>query len=78
MDLSNSAAGDESQSVSRGGTRLYMSPEQLAGNHFDEKVDMYALGLILFELLYPMRTEREKSEVCCKSDSVCFNLLSQM
>ncbi len=41
-----------------------MSPEQLAGKHFDEKVDMYALGLILCELLYPMKTELEKSEVC--------------
>ncbi len=63
VDFSNSASGGRSQSGFGGGTRLYMSPEQLDGKHFDEKVDMYALGLILYELLYPMRTELEKSEV---------------
>ena len=45
------------------GTRLYMSPEQKAGGKYDEKVDMYALGVILFELNCPFRTTSEKSDV---------------
>ena len=49
--------------ASRGGTPLYLSPEQWAKKRSDEKVDMYALGLILFELLCPMATTSEKIEV---------------
>ena len=40
-----------------------MSPEQKAGGKYDEKVDMYALGVILFELNCPFRTTSEKSDV---------------
>jgi translation initiation factor 2-alpha kinase 3 len=44
------------------GTELYMSPEQLEGIDYDHKVDIYALGLILFELFIPFNTEMEKNE----------------
>lgn len=37
-----------------------MSPELIAGKAYDEKVDMYSLGLILFELLVPFKTEMER------------------
>ena len=42
------------------GTELYMSPEQLAKKHYDHKVDIYSLGLILLELLIPFTTQMER------------------
>lgn len=45
------------------GTHLYMSPEQAAGNRYNYKVDVYALGIILFELLMPFETDSERIRV---------------
>lgn len=42
------------------GTHLYMSPEQLKGRQYSYKVDIYSLGLILFELLMVFSTEMER------------------
>lgn len=42
------------------GTHLYMSPEQLHGHQYSYKVDIYSLGLILFELLCVFGTEMER------------------
>ncbi|KAI8143516.1 kinase-like domain-containing protein [Fennellomyces sp. T-0311] len=46
------------------GTRTYASPEQLARkpNAYDEKVDIYSLGIIFFELYKPFSTAMERAE----------------
>lgn len=44
------------------GTHLYMSPEQLKGEQYSYKVDVYSLGLIFFELLRVFGTEMERIE----------------
>ncbi|KAG2220548.1 hypothetical protein INT45_004154 [Circinella minor] len=45
------------------GTRTYASPEQLAHtpNAYDEKVDIYSLGIIFFELYKPFSTAMERA-----------------
>ncbi|XP_055612994.1 eukaryotic translation initiation factor 2-alpha kinase-like [Uranotaenia lowii] len=48
------------------GTHLYMSPEQQKGLLYDYKVDIYSLGLILFELLVSFGTEMER--ICTLKD----------
>ncbi|OCT99208.1 eukaryotic translation initiation factor 2-alpha kinase 3 isoform X1 [Xenopus laevis] len=45
------------------GTKLYMSPEQFFGQSYSHKVDIFSLGLILFELLYPFSTQMERVRV---------------
>jgi hypothetical protein len=46
------------------GTPFYCSPEQLkAGTHYDQKVDLYSLGIILFEMCHPITTGMERAEV---------------
>lgn len=42
------------------GTFLYMSPDQLECVSYSNKVDIYSLGIILYELLVPFRTEMER------------------
>lgn len=46
--------------TARVGTHLYMSPEQMNGKNYNYKVDIYSLGIILFELLIPFSTEMER------------------
>lgn len=45
------------------GTTMYASPEQLSGTLYDEKSDIYSLGIILFELFYPIKTQMERAHV---------------
>ena len=55
-------AHSHSQHTQNVGTELYRAPEQ-SGNHYDEKVDVFALGIMLVELLYPMVTKMERVQV---------------
>lgn len=45
------------------GTSTYASPEQLKGAAYDAKADIYSLGIILFELFHPFRTQMERAVV---------------
>ncbi len=51
---------DQTGSDECGGTMLYMSPEQINRQSYNQKVDIYAIGIILFELLYPFSTQMER------------------
>jgi serine/threonine protein kinase len=42
------------------GTPLYIAPEQEYSSSYNNKVDIYALGLILFELFQNMSTTHER------------------
>jgi serine/threonine protein kinase len=42
------------------GTKSYASPEQLNASIYNEKTDIYSLGLIIFELLYSLKTGMER------------------
>jgi serine/threonine-protein kinase len=42
------------------GTPLYMAPEQVAGDEADERSDIYAAGLILYEMLAGERPFKER------------------
>ncbi|XP_044303243.1 eukaryotic translation initiation factor 2-alpha kinase 3 isoform X1 [Varanus komodoensis] len=54
------------------GTKLYMSPEQVYGNTYSHKIDIFSLGLILFELLYPFSTQMERVRTLAEVRSLTF------
>ncbi|XP_036430646.1 interferon-induced, double-stranded RNA-activated protein kinase isoform X2 [Colossoma macropomum] len=65
--LATAAEGDNDEGLlertKRTGTRSYMSPEQRSQCSYDKKVDIFALGLIYFELLWNLGTKFEKQKI---------------
>ncbi|XP_039594188.1 interferon-induced, double-stranded RNA-activated protein kinase-like isoform X2 [Polypterus senegalus] len=47
----------------RTGTPSYMSPEQNNLSNYGNEVDIFSLGLIFFELLWPIKTKSEKYKI---------------
>eukprot|EP01127_Copromyxa_protea_P017790 TRINITY_DN5473_c0_g1_i1.p1 TRINITY_DN5473_c0_g1~~TRINITY_DN5473_c0_g1_i1.p1 ORF type:complete len:1454 (-),score=277.03 TRINITY_DN5473_c0_g1_i1:125-4486(-) len=46
------------------GTPFYLAPEQdRPGSKYDQKVDIYSLGIIYFEMCYPFNTKLERAKV---------------
>lgn len=44
------------------GTPLYQSPEQIECLNYNQKVDIYAMGLILYEMCSAFKTGMERRE----------------
>ena len=44
------------------GTPLYQSPEQIDNKFYNEKVDIYAIGVILYEMCSLFRTSMDRRE----------------
>lgn len=59
--------GFEAVHTEQVGTQLYMSPEQLNGLSYNQKVDVFAMGLILLELLIPFKTQMQRVNVLFKA-----------
>ncbi|KAK5131739.1 eukaryotic translation initiation factor 2-alpha kinase, partial [Cryomyces antarcticus] len=59
---SASVEGDMTRSI---GTALYVAPElrSNASGSYNDKVDMYSLGIIFFEMCYPLKTAMERDRV---------------
>ena len=70
LTLSHSNAGnkytDQESHTEEVGTELYMSPEQNEKRPYNNKVDVYSMGLILFELLVPFSTQMERIHTLTK------------
>ncbi|KAF1998899.1 kinase-like protein [Amniculicola lignicola CBS 123094] len=51
--------GEQTRSV---GTALYVAPELRSNvtGHYSDKVDMYSLGIIFFEMCFPLKTAMER------------------
>lgn len=51
---------DSMRSMTEGaGTRAYMAPEQMISHDYDKRVDIFALGLVFFQVMYPLRDQQE-------------------
>ncbi|CAK67665.1 unnamed protein product (macronuclear) [Paramecium tetraurelia] len=62
MRNSSTVQNNQSQKLSLTsgvGTFLYLAPEQ-EQSQYDSKVDIYSLGIILFETYYPFKTDMER------------------
>ena len=59
------SAGKDAENTAGVGTRAYASPEQMKGSNYDASTDIYSLGIILFEMCYPLYTTHERYKEFC-------------
>ena len=45
------------------GTTFYRAPEQLRSSTYNEKIDIYSLGIIMLEIFYQFDTNMERYDV---------------
>lgn len=64
MSSSTSGAASPMMEHTKGvGTVTYASPEQLNQEDYTQKSDIYSLGIICFELFYPVATQMERTRI---------------
>ena len=61
-DFGLASVADQLREISRAGTPAYMAPEQLQGGKLTQKVDIYALGHVLYEMFTGKRAGAEDGE----------------
>lgn len=62
------------------GTTFYVAPELKSGiiGNYNDKVDMYSLGIIFFEMCYPLPTAMERAEIIGELREKNFKLPASM
>jgi len=60
LGITESYEQDDSSTRPGVGTPFYTSPEQEKVGHFNEKVDIYSLGIIFFEMCFTFSTGMER------------------
>lgn len=61
-DFGESRIVSDGSMSSRRGNIEYRPPEQF-GSHYDSSADIYAIGQIFFEIMYPCRNDKERSKL---------------
>jgi translation initiation factor 2-alpha kinase 3 len=64
LEKNSNSKNNNNISNDNNGTYLYMSPEQLKHKEYSSKVDIFSLGIILYELIVSFETDMERYEVC--------------
>jgi serine/threonine protein kinase len=68
--ISEGLQDPQSKQVSVTGTDPYIAPELLNSSSYNHKVDVYSLGIILFEIIMgPFKTDSERSSHITKLKS---------
>ena len=74
-NIERSTSGDV-ENTAGVGTYLYASPEQISGRDYDASTDIFSLGVMLFELCFPMYTVSfcvyYRHTVCLRNKCITF------